>query len=156
MTSYRMRPLKLLTTPVKFFRRSALEQRLFLEALSWLAISRLAILVVPFRRIAPFLGHTMAETPIGPLEFPFLAGRVSWAVQTASRYALRDSKCLAQAIATKMMLKRREIPSTVYLGLLKEGCNGLSAHAWVRSGDKVLTGASGHRQFRVVATFGDR
>ncbi len=151
-----MRLLKLLTTPANFFRRSALEQRLFFEALFWLMISRLAISLAPFRRIAPFLGHAMAETPMDPSEFRPLAGRISWAVQTASRYTPWASRCLAQAIAAKMMLKRREIPSTVYLGLSKEGPKGLSAHAWIRCGDKILTGADGRRQFKVVATFGDR
>ena len=151
-----MTPSRLWQMLGKFFRRSPLEQRLFLEAFLWLALSRLAILVVPFRRIAPFLGHTMAETSSDASELRPLARHVSWAVQTASRYTPWESKCLAQAMAAKMMLKRREIPSTLYLGVLKEGHKGLSAHAWIRCGDRILTGARGHRQFAVVATFGDR
>ena len=140
----------------KFFRRSPLEQRLFLEAFLWLALSRLAILLVPFRRIAPFLGQTMVETSIDPSVLSPLARHISWAVQTAGRYTPWESKCLAQGMAAKMMLKRREIPSTLYLGVLKEGHKGLSAHAWIRCGDRILTGARGHRRFTVVATFGDR
>lgn len=29
----------------------------------------------------------------------------------------------------------------------------LSAHAWLRCGSSILTGADGHRQFTVVSTF---
>jgi hypothetical protein len=133
-----------------------LEQRLFLEALFWLALSRMAILTVPFRRIAPFLGRTMAETPAHALPHATVPAYISWAVRTASRYTPWESKCLAQAMAAKMMLKRRRFPSTLYLGLLKEGEKGLSAHAWLRCGDRILTGAPVHRQFTVVAAFGDR
>jgi len=143
-------------TPVKFFRRSPVEKRLFMEAMFWLALSRLAILLVPFRRIAPFLGQAMVETPAdGPLESP-ASIRISWAVRTAGRYTPWESKCLAQAMAARMMLRRRRIPGTLYLGLSKEGEKGLSAHAWMRCGDRILTGAAGHRQFTVVAAFGDK
>jgi len=142
--------------PAKFFCRGPVEQRLFLEAMLWLALSRLAILVVPFRRIAHFLGHTMVETPSHPLPHMTAPLQISWAVRTAGRYTPWESKCLAQAMAAKMMLKRRRFPTTLYLGLLKEGEKGLSAHAWLRCGDLVLTGAPVHRQFTVVAAFGDR
>jgi len=145
----------LLKSSAKFFRRSSLEQRLFLEALFWLALSRLAILTVPFRRIAPFLGRTMAETPSHALPQLTVPLQISWAVRTASRYTPWENKCLAQAMAGKMMLKRRHIPSTLYLGLLKEGEKGLSAHAWLRCGDRILTGAPLHRQFTAVAFFGE-
>ena len=36
---------------------------LLLETTLWLALARLAVLVVPFRRLAPWLGATMAESP---------------------------------------------------------------------------------------------
>ena len=45
--------------------------------------------------------------------------------------------------------------STVYLGLAKDDQEGLAAHAWIRSGDRILTGADAHDQFKVIATFGD-
>lgn len=53
------------------------------------------------------------------------------------------------------MLKRRNIPGTVYLGVAinKTIPDKLSAHAWLRYGSAILTGADGHRQFTVVSTF---
>ena len=96
----------------------------------------------------------MGETPSHSLktDLPF---RIAWAVRTASRYTPWESKCLAQAMAARMMLKRRRFPTTIYLGVLKDDKAGLKAHAWIRCGERILTGAQGHGQFTVVATFGD-
>jgi hypothetical protein len=53
------------------------------------------------------------------------------------------------------MLQRRHIPSTLYFGLAKDDIGQLKAHAWVRSGTLVLTGAEVMHDFTVVATFAD-
>ena len=37
------------------------------------------------------------------------------------------------------MLRRRRVPSTLYLGVRRSG-PGLSAHAWLRSGPAIVTG----------------
>lgn len=121
----------------------------------WLGLSRLMIKTVPFRRIAPMLGHTMGETPSHQSLKTDLPSQIAWAVRTASRYTPWESKCLAQALAARMMLKRRQFPTTIYLGVLKDDKAGLKAHAWIRCGERILTGAQGRQQFTVVATFGD-
>jgi hypothetical protein len=81
--------------------------------------------------------------------------RIGRAVVTMSRHTPWESQCLVQAIAAKMMLRRRGVPSTLYLGVTKDDATGLSAHAWVRSGDVVLTGAAGRERFTVIATFAE-
>jgi hypothetical protein len=56
------------------------------------------------------------------------------------------------------MLQRRRISSTLYFGLVKDSSGqlkDLKAHAWVRSGTQVLTGARGRDECEVVATFAD-
>jgi hypothetical protein len=65
------------------------------------------------------------------------------------------SQCLVQAVAATWMLQRRRIPSTLYFGLAKDSDGKLIAHAWVRSGERILTGAKGHHDYRVVATFAE-
>ena len=99
---------------IKFRRKPALEQALYVESTFWLGLSRLAILTVPFRWIAPCLGTHMA----GSHENDLAAGResvrsVSRAIRTMSRHLPWECKCLAQAISGKMMLRRRQIPSTL-------------------------------------------
>ncbi len=126
------------------------------EAGFWLGIARLAILTLPFRWVAPGLGRHMAQSPeeagAAPAE---LLDRISWAVATASRHLPWDCLCLAQAMAGKAMLKRRGVPSTLYLGLAKAGEAQLQAHAWLRCGERILTGWQGMGEFTVITTFAE-
>jgi hypothetical protein len=141
----------------KFVRLSGSDRWLFLEAALWLGTAQLAIRLVPFRRIAPFLGKHMAESPqsTGPAHRDF-AEQVSWAVHTASRHMPWEGRCLVQAIAAKGMLKLRGFQSTIYLGLAKEGdVENLKAHAWLRTGDMIVVGTRGNDRFTVVSTFAE-
>lgn len=140
----------------RFAGLSRAERRFFLEAVAWLGIFRAAILVIPFRRLAPSLGAHMAETPSREEggERRKLAGEVAQAVHRASRHVPWASKCLVQAMAGKKMLRRRGVESTLYLGLAKSPDQDLQAHAWLRCGDRVILGGGGLQRFAVVATFG--
>jgi len=144
-------------TLTKFIEKPATDQLLYLETTFWLGVSRLAILILPFRWIAPFLGQHMASSDENDKDGDRKTEvSVSRAILTMSRHLPWESKCLVQAISGKMMLSRRKIPSTLYLGVAKKEDGDLNAHAWIRCGDRILTGARGHRQFTVVASFGDR
>lgn len=130
--------------------------RLLVEAGILLVIARLAVWFVPFRRVAARLGEEMAESPADLSEEQReTALLIGWAVRTLGRRLPWMSQCLVQAVAATWMLQRRRIPSTLYFGLAKDPEAGLKAHAWVRSGAKILTGAKGHEEFRVVATFAE-
>lgn len=127
-----------------------------IEAFIWLGMARLAMLTLPFRRIEPYLGTRMAESPFD--EFPEdcrQLQQVAWAVNKMSNYTLWQSKCLVQAMAAKRMLQSRQIASTLYLGVTKSNSQALKAHAWLRSGSIYLTGGQGQKQFTVVATFAE-
>jgi len=84
-----------------------------------------------------------------------LAGMIGSAVTSAANYTPWESVCLPQAVAAKWMIRRRNIAGTLYLGVMKDETNRekLAAHAWIRCGRIVLTGAKGHRQYTVVSTF---
>jgi hypothetical protein len=142
---------------VRFFRHTPFEQRLFFAAMLWLGLSRLAILLLPFRWIAPYLGRNMAlttdELPVGCETL--LINAVQWAIQTASCYAPWECRCLVQAIAGKILLRRRGIPSTIYMGVRRDENNCFSAHAWLRCGKFILTGKPGMEYYAIVATFAD-
>jgi hypothetical protein len=64
-----------------------------------------------------------------------------------------DATCLTQALAGSAMLARRRIATTIQLGVSKsaDGTDGMIAHAWLRCGDELLTGADGHERFTPVA-----
>ena len=125
----------------KFFKKPLSEKGLYLETTFWLGISRLEILILPFRWIAPFLGQHMASSD-GNNENRDRQTviSVSRAILTMSRHLPWESKCLVQAISGKMMLSRRKIPSTLYLGVAKKEDGDLNAHAWLRVGGIVALG----------------
>ena len=120
------------------------DRLLLAEAAMTLAVARLAVLVLPFRWIAPRLGETMADSPEEDVAEPDLLLRIGWAVAVASRYLPWTSRCLAEAIAGKAMLQRRGLRSTLYLGLAKDGPADIEAHeAIVTAPDPLRRGANG-------------
>jgi hypothetical protein len=129
---------------------------LLLQAAAWLGTLRAAILVLPFRRITRLMGLAPGEN-LGAAD-PALAeraARVGWAVRTVASRTPWQSACLAQALAGAILLRRHGLPGTIYLGVAKEAgaANALTAHAWLRCGDAILTGAAGRERFAVVAAF---
>jgi hypothetical protein len=140
----------------RYLRRPLRERLLLLEALAYLGLARLAILLLPFRWLVPLLGQQQRETPAAetPTFHPTLQA-VARAVTTTSRHTPWESACLVQAIAAKLMLKRRAIPSTLYLGVAKED-NRLTAHAWLRTGSLILTGGAGRERFTIISTFAEK
>jgi len=139
----------------KFFRLSGGEKRLLLEAAFWLTVFRAAVSFVPFRVIAGFLGRKRGETAG---TFPGPTGRgevlaVARALRVMGRSLPWESTCLVKAAAGKRMLSRRSIPATLYLGVARDGVNKVAAHAWLRSGDVILTGAEERQRYTVICTF---
>jgi hypothetical protein len=164
----------------KFTRLSGAERRLFLEAVFWCAVVRLTMLLVPFRKYASLLGTPQEESPSTKglkheTNQKFFGGsrgaprarrrqlkQIGAAIRRASRNVPWETRCFVEAIAAKRMLKRRNIPCTIYLGLKKieiiengEHMEDMDAHAWVDSGDFVVTGGQGVKlkQYTVVSTF---
>jgi hypothetical protein len=103
------------------------------------------------------LGTHCYETPATNPALPATARAltVSRAVQRAARNLPWECQCLVQAVAGKAMLRRRGLPSTLYLGVAKDEDAKLCAHAWLRCGNVILTGREGADRFTVVSTFGD-
>jgi len=141
---------------LKFFRRSGRERLLFLEALAGLCRDKARVRFLPFRRIAATLGAPQRETPDAiAAEDRAIAVAVSWAVQAAARHSPVEFVCLPQALTAQRMLRRRGIVSTLYLGVSpdREKPGAIAAHAWLRAGDKIVTGESEARRQRPLAWF---
>ena len=141
-----------------FFNLSASDRLLVLETLALLGLARAAVLVLPFRWVALALGQKRnaafeeSETDVLPKA---KVRRIAWAVKYVGRHTPWQSNCLAQAIAGRFMLKRRRIAGTIYFGMIKDSVGELEAHAWLRSGDIILTGGSDLDRYAIVATFTD-
>jgi hypothetical protein len=135
-----------------FLRLPGGERRCLVEAAWWLGLARLALLVLPFRRIAPWL----SRQPRGarPDLDPVFARAIRRAVTTAARHVPWSATCLPQAMAAKMMLARRGCASTLHLGVARTGADGLFAHAWLEAGGRIIVGEQGSEAVTPVAGFG--
>ncbi len=125
------------------------------RAVFYLALARVAVLVLSFPRVARLLGRSAVETPVLSLENKEAALVVAWAVQSSAKSVVWRCECLEQALATKWLLKQRKISSTLYFGTFFNGVT-LEAHAWVRAGNLIVVGERGYQQFTVIGIYGDQ
>jgi hypothetical protein len=123
----------------------------FLEAWIYLNLARLLIIFFPFKQIAAFIGKSQVESS-KELNSDKIIYDIELAIIRGIKYVIFSSKCYDQALATIFMLKRRKISSTIYFGLYKDD-EKMLAHAWVRCGDKIVSGKLGYEKFTPVAWF---
>ncbi len=135
---------------------------LALFPIAWLAIAlaALLILIVPFRRMAPWLGRNhgaVALTPLGDKQTDARALHIAKAMAIAARNAPFRSDCLPQALAAVFLCMLARIPTALHLGVATDMAGAkrrLDAHAWVQSGQVNVTGdANSPKRFGAVACF---
>ena len=121
-----------------------------------LGLARLAVLTVPFRWIAPWLGQQAGTTPVVP---PVTDGQADMAlaigrsIRIAACYTPWDSLCQPQALVARFWLARYGIPCVVNYGVKRNDAGGLDAHAWVCAGPVAVTGGDAGQDFTVVRSF---
>lgn len=97
--------------------------------------------------------HNTESKQIECIEYNDSLLKLKSGIRRASKYAPFKSRCLQQAYAGKIILNRMKIPSTIYFGVAKDSEKGLKAHAWLRAGNKIISGEKGMNQFTVVSFF---
>ena len=107
------------------------------RALAWLAMARVALATIGFNRIRNRLEAMTTGSRAGD-GYPRAVRR---AISRASR-TLPGTKCLPQSVAAFVLLRRGGHPAELTIGVAKNEneASPLDAHAWVRSGDLVVTG----------------
>jgi hypothetical protein len=139
----------------RFRRRPAAQRWLLVRAGFALAVMRVAVRL-PFRTLSSVIGLHRGETPevVEPRALA-RASAVGWAVRTAASYMPWESTCLMQALAAAALLRRSRIDGTLYLGVAKgtRAADGITAHAWFRCGELVLTGAGEQARYTPIASF---
>ncbi|WP_160674396.1 lasso peptide biosynthesis B2 protein [Clostridium sp. C8-1-8] len=139
-----------------FLKMGLKEKFLFFEAFLLSGIARLAILHLPFKKLKNYMGDYKKESPMDIYideEQYAVIRKVITALNKAVRYTPWESMCLVQALVAQRMLKRRKIYSTLYLGVGKANEDNLLAHAWLRCGKYIVTGAAEAANFKEVARF---
>lgn len=119
---------------------------------------RLAILTLPFRWIAPFMGYNHGNARMSVMTSPEQGKRarqLGTTIKIISRYTPWETKCLVQALLAKKVLEVYKIPHAIFFGLSKSEIESetLKAHAWVNAGRCFVTGGNNHKNFTVVSCF---
>ena len=135
------------------FEFSLEDKILFTEAFFLTGIMRFKILYVPFNKLKTKLGTYNEESAkeISKEEYK-MALKIRNAVVNTSRYTPWESLCLVQSMTVQKMLERRNISSTLYLGVNKDSNNEMKAHSWIRCGQIYVTGGNGSG-YATVAKF---
>ena len=115
-------------------------------------VFRFLICFLPMKHLKKKFGiegeESKAEATIEQYRY---AKMVSDYVNRSSEKTLWESKCLVRALTAQKLLKRKQIDSTLYLGVGKED-EKMIAHAWLRCGRMYVTGGDG-RNYAIVAKY---
>lgn len=122
-----------------------------------LGLARLCVLVVPFRRIARFLGTSPDrgyETEVPSRLQDARAIEIGRTIRLSAKYA-PWANCFAQALVARTLLRFYGLPYSVFFGVRPsiKGTTGMDAHAWTMSGPISVTGGNGFSDYTVVGTF---
>ena len=132
---------------------------LIAEAVLCLIAARLALLFIPFPRLARTLGRFVppeeARRRAAAAAAPDArsAAEIGWAVTRAARYVPFGAVCLPQAMAARMMLGRRGIASTIHFGAARGAVKPLDTHAWLDAAGVHVTGYPVASRFAEIACF---
>ena len=140
-----------------FLRLSTQGKVLFLEAYYTLAITRISIMWVPFKKLTRNFSHQKTPSSL-PLLYPVdkvLALDIKKAIKQATSYTPWESSCLIQSLTAHKMLKKRGISGVIYIGVKrdKNEQKKIQAHAWVQTGEYVITGEKESKSFAIVSVF---
>jgi hypothetical protein len=126
---------------------------LFAEAWLLLAMARLMLVFLQFKKIMPVLGKLETNAAADATGNAAILQAVKLAVARGCRYSPWRTMCFEQAIAAKMMLRRRHLVSIIFFGVFKGDDNKLNAHAWLQSGGQTITGGSNLDRYTVLSSF---
>lgn len=150
-----LRPLR------RFAQVDGRRRGLVVEAIACLLAARLALVFVPFPRLARWLGtfvppsdpraaRVRSEASAEQIE---TAGQIGWAVTRAARWAPFRAVCLPQAMAAQFMLRRRGVRSIMHFGAGRGTDKPLDSHAWLDAAGVEVTGYPVAQHLTEIACF---
>lgn len=127
---------------------------LLLKAIIISGIVKITLVFRPFNKVLNWLGKINMESDISPHpESLILRTDVKTAIGLCDKYTLWKTECYTRALTCKLLLKHFNLPSTIYIGFYKDEKGNYNGHAWLRSYDMILTGASEKDKFVVQSYF---
>jgi hypothetical protein len=156
---------------VRFAEVGHRRRAVLIEAVAWLLVARLSLIFVSFPRLARRLGTLVAPADARALRAKSdnaqdqarVAEEIGWAVTRAARHVPFKAVCLPQAMAARIMLKRRGVDSVLHFGARigqdKIGPDKIGrdkpidAHAWLDAAGVEVTGYPVANTFAEIACF---
>lgn len=128
-------------------------KRLTLAIIVLTAWYRAQILLVPSAKLQKHWGASKEESS---KELSSWEYRYAYTISRyVNHYADRtpwESLCLVRALTARKLLSRKQISTTLYLGVGKDENGKMIAHAWIRAGEMYVTGGNGEG-YGMVAKF---
>lgn len=130
-------------------------RRIFIYAGIWLILLVSKILVKTFhlKRLQWLIGKPGKEAK--KISLSIQQKRKAWKtrkyINKVKRYVFWSSVCLDQAIAAAIILRLLKIDFHLHLGLSRS--ENLKAHAWVTTGDMIITGQHTKNDFTEISIF---
>jgi hypothetical protein len=144
---------------VRFHQVGPRRRALVAEAVLCLLLARLALLFIPFPRLARRLGRFVPPDEARRLAAApsargaQAAAEIGWTVTRAARYVPFRAVCLPQAMAARVMLRRRGVASVMHFGAAKGEAKPFDAHAWLDAAGVEVTGYPLANGFAEIACF---
>lgn len=127
------------------------------EAVADLSFAGLLVRFVPYRWWSALLGAVAAgDGEVETSDEDGATTRVAWAVAAVARRLPWAPVCLPRAMCAKWMLERRRVPCTLLLGIRRSSAGAIrltDLHAWLRVGDRIVTGGDVAGDFAVIAHY---
>lgn len=137
---------------VKGFLKENRNKSITLAVWFYAAWYRFRIRFVPMKYLRKYFGAEGEESPEeGTAEQYRYAKLVAGHVNRSAGHTPWESKCLVRALTAQRLLRKKKIPTTLYLGVKTEEGKML-AHAWLRTGRLYVTGGDGEG-YAVVAKY---
>jgi hypothetical protein len=127
---------------------------LLAEALITSAWVKLSLCFFPFTKVLTWMGDIHGESDyLADEQSALIRDNVKSALLLCRKYAIWPTECYTLAITGKILLKRRKITSTIYIGFRKSQGEKFEGHAWLRANDTYITGFKESAGFSVNITF---
>ncbi|MCC5939970.1 MAG: lasso peptide biosynthesis B2 protein [Balneolaceae bacterium] len=138
-----------------FLKKPLREKWLLIRIIMLLFMVRFLLFVLPFKHFSKLLGKPADKhSEDAPNPDPAYTATVSRYISNCSRLVPWDSKCLAQAAAGKMMMRKKGIPATVFFGVKKgDGNEKIKAHAWLSVGPEIVLGGDVAGEYSPISRF---
>ena len=120
-----------------------------MEAIFFMLTSKVLLMIIPFRVNKKFFKKNEKLFEQANIQ---LLKEIQLSIDRANRMAFWGNVCLVKSFAARIMLQRRGIASTIFLGVQLKGGKEISAHAWLMSNGIFVT-PRGDSAFKEIYSF---